>query len=495
MTERLAKARNGAPTAYLGNIALHSAYDPVAEADRFVASLEVAENVRFFILVEPCLGYLTASLRRRFPDARILALHCSPFFKSSALAAVADAEWNPEEPMEMATFLEDNLEDWEAAHAQVIEWRPAIAAYGEAARDTFHAIASFLKRAAANEATVRAFGRRWLRNAVRNSVNIERAITLISGDAPVVVAGAGPGLEEQTDEIARARACFPCPVIAVSSAVGALLFRGIIPDLVVTSDGGGWATFHLFDAARSRLPIAAALVAQLPSTLTSQPILTIADGSVWQRVLLASAGHPFVTAPQRGTVTATAIDLAMAATTGTVFVAGMDLASRDLRTHSRPYALDRFRECEASRFKPEYGAAYERSGMIRNSSALDIYASWFAGRDASYTGRLAALGAIHPALASIRHTDRIEEGGKLSLRMEGVHSENALGPRQRRSAAIGALLAALESGTGGGRLEKELTALLLGGPDPAHNAAHNAARDAKLKVLRDAVLNAAAGLS
>lgn len=490
MTERLATARNGAPTAYLGNIALHSAYDPVAEADRFVASLEVAENIRFFILVEPCLGYLTASLRRRFPASRILALHCSPFFKSSVLAAVSDAEWNPGEPEEMETFLEDNLEDWEAAHAQVVEWRPAITAYGKAARDTFLAIASFLKRAAANENTVRAFGRRWLRNAVRNCVNIESSLTLISGDASVVVAGAGPGLEEQTDEIAKARSTFPCPVIAVSSAVSALLFRGIVPDLVVTSDGGGWATFHLFDAARSRLPIAAALVAQLPSTLASQPVLTIADGSVWQRVLLASAGHPFITSPQRGTVTATAIDLAMAATRGTVFIAGMDLSNRDLRTHSRPYALDRFREREASRFKPEYGAAYERSGMIRDSSALDVYASWFAGRDAGYTSRLAALGSIHPALGSIRRCDRIEEGGRLSLRMEGVRSENALEPRQGRKAAIEALLATLESEESGGRLEKELTGLLLGGPDTAQNEA----QDAKLKVLREAILNAARGL-
>ncbi len=487
MSERIATARSGAPTAYRGSIALHSSYDPVAEADRYAAALAVSEKTSILILIEPALGYLTGALRRRFPSHRLIAVHCSSFFDPAGLAERADAEWRPGQDVDCAAFLETQIKDREAERTQVIEWRPATAAYGEAARDAFRAVSDFLRRCSANESTTRAFGRRWLRNALRNAGTAERELAPEPGDAPIVVVGAGPSLEDQADEIATARLAGRCTVIAVSSATSALLSAGIRPDLVVASDGGGWATFHLFPSARSALPLAASVTAQVPSAFASVPILPIADGSAWQRILLSRFDRSFFVAPQRGTVTATAIDLALALTGGPVYVAGLDLASRGIRTHARPYALDRFREDSAHRFVPEYSAAFERDLMIRASSAMDVYASWFADRAERYSLRIRTLGSANPALARFKRTDRIEEAGsrrpRFLVRPLGAPAE----PRARYAAALTALMEELANGET--PLEEELGSLLLGS-DFADIPA-----DEKRTAVADAVRTAAAGIA
>ena len=505
MSERIATSRSGAPTAFRGAIALHSAYDPVAEADRYAAALAIQEKTTILILIEPALGYLTGALRRRFPGRRLIAVHCSSFYDPATLVETADAEWRPGQDTDSNAFLETQIKDWEAARTQVIEWRPAIAAYGEAAAEAFRAVSTFLRRCSANDDTNRAFGRRWLRNALRNAGTAERELAPEPGDAPVVVArglvarhpgagaapgagpAAGPSLERHAESIAAARREGRCTVIAVSSAAEALLAAGIPPDLAVASDGGGWATFHLFSAARSTLPLAATLTAQVPSALFTGPILAIADGSAWQSLLLSSFGRSFLVAPQRGTVTATAIDLALAITSGPVYVAGLDLANQGLRTHARPYALDRFREDAASRFVPAYGAAYERERMIRSSSAMGVYAAWFADRAERYAPRIRTLGAAHPALSNFPRADRIESAGDREPRFRVRPLGAPAAPAVRYATALAALTGGLARGNEA--IEQELGALLLGADF------EDIKPDERRAAVADAVRTAAAGIA
>ncbi|MDR2767232.1 MAG: DUF115 domain-containing protein [Treponema sp.] len=394
MTERLLHAKNGLPVVVRGSAALHSRYDPVSEAARYVAALDAAPNSEAFLLVEPALGYLAEPLKQRFPRARIYGLHSSAFFSRSEAGKVSriapDANWTPAREISLEDFLEDALEGIAVEKVRIVEWRPGIDAYGKQSLALFAQTAEIIRRIHANRVTEKAFARRWVRNFLRNLDLLDAAVTHVRGNAPVVVCASGPGLEEAIPLISLSRPSIF--LAAVSSAAPALLARDLIPDLIVASDGGPWALLHLYEACRregSGAVYAAALSAALPSQLSARALLPFRDGSLYQELVLGKT--PFLRFPQRGTVSASALDLAMVLTSGPVYVAGLDLAHRDLRTHARPYAFDTLADTAATRCRPAYSQAFEREAHIRSSSVNGIYASWF--KSHSYGPRLFSLGA------------------------------------------------------------------------------------------------------
>jgi hypothetical protein len=107
--------------------------------------------------------------------------------------------------------------------------------------------------------------------------------------------------------------------------------------------------------------------------------------------LLSPLGLPFAAFPQRGTVSASALDLAFFLSSGPVYISGLDFGHADLVTHCRPYAFDRLRDEQANRLKPAYSGAFEREAMIRRSQALSVYDTWFKKELANYPRRLYTL--------------------------------------------------------------------------------------------------------
>jgi hypothetical protein len=414
MTERLAATGSGFPTVFAGEQALHSRYNPPGEAEKYINALNLGEGIRFFILLDPGLGYGIAPLRKRFPGAKIIALHVSDFFSREAPPGLekfhADAEWNPGGGPDLQNFLEGEIPDTEASSIGIIEWRPSLAIYGASYLRLLAETAEFIKRTDANRRTLKGFGRRWLRNAFRNAAILEKTLSFSPGSLPVAVTGAGPSLEEGIPLMAERKKRGPLFVLAAASSVPALLAGGIAPDLVISTDGGSWARFHLYGAIRQipRPPLAAALTAALPSQCSAMPVLPLCDGSLWQRLILRELSIPFVSLPQRGTVTASALDLAFSLTRGTVLLSGTDLCHRDLRTHARPYGLDRFQEEGAGRLHPRYTRAFVRARDLAAGGSYAVYAGWFKKQLASYPKRLFYLGNNNPVFPP----DRGENAGK-----------------------------------------------------------------------------------
>lgn len=405
MTERLVPAKNGACTVFKDQHAVHSRYDPVLEAERYIASLALdTREYRCFILVEPGLGYMVPVLRRQFPSPKILILHCSPFFARrehavrAALREENAAVWNPESPLALEDFLEENLSGADASSARVIEWRPAAAAYGAAFLDILGRTVQFLRRENAGMATVRAFGRRWLKNVLRGLDTLERRVLPRRSRLPLAVCAAGPSLEQDLPELAAWKASSSPPlVMAVSSAVPCLVSAGIIPGIIISTDGGNWAQLHVIEALRltalsggGPVPLfALALNAAAPSITGRYAVLSLADGSFWQRYLLSALGIPFLAFPQRGTVGASALDLAFFISSGPVYVSGLDFRHNDLAAHCRPYAFDRLAEETASRLEPAYSRTFERAGPL--PGAFTVYDAWFRKELPKYPKRLFAL--------------------------------------------------------------------------------------------------------
>ncbi|MDR1411380.1 MAG: DUF115 domain-containing protein, partial [Spirochaetaceae bacterium] len=357
MEEELFASKSGVLTVKAGGKNLHSRYDPLSEAENYIRSFDLAGEIRFFLLIEPGLGYIIPVLRKTFPKSRIIAIHISPFLaKKQEEAAPGAAVWFPGSGTELGAFLEREIPDIYAREACIIEWRPAMAAYGEDYLRLLKKTAEFIKRIDANARTARGFGRRWFKNFFRN-LRLVREIAdfteLRGRGIPWIISGAGPSLEESAGAVREIIAGGGF-LLAASSSAAALRKRGLAADLVISTDGGAWALFHLYEALRTgeKPAVAFSLSAAMPSQCGGCPLLPLSDGSFWQELVLKGLGIPHISLPQRGTVSATALDLALFLTDGRIAFAGMDLSQRDIRTHARPYAFDRFQEEGSSRLSP-----------------------------------------------------------------------------------------------------------------------------------------------
>jgi hypothetical protein len=448
--------------------ALHSRYDPQGEAERYLAALSIPPETRCFILIEPGLGYMIPVLARRFPAARIAALHAEAGGGGRKAGA---AHWDPGLVQGVEDFLEQELEravpgGLGAESVRIVEWRPARDRYGEAYVRLMTAAAAVIRRFDAGRRTARAFGRRWLRNFFRNLRLLGGFPVYRNLQVPILVTGAGPSLEESLPLIRELKERENCFIIAASSSAMALLRRDAAPDLVLSTDGGPWALFHLYELFRnhpaSRAPVlAAAFISSLPSQCGDLPILWISDGSLWQGLILRGLGIPHLVLPQRGTVTASALDLAFTLGRGEVCIAGMDLDTRDIRTHVRPYGFDRLWREGASRFHTEYGRYFTRSFAVKEGGSHRVYAEWFAANLASYPGRLRTLGENNPLFRDLPAAGSPVRGAGLSRRggPEIVRIAGAGDPCPR---ALEILRAGLEDPKTRRPLREELGPLLLG---------------------------------
>jgi hypothetical protein len=444
--------------------ALHSRYNPQGEAEKYLDALELGTETEYFILIEPGLGYLIPPLRKKRPAANIIALHIDGAFKSAEGEAPVPA-WFPGGPVSLQQFLEREIPDLEARFIRIIEWRPSLRVYGEAYLKLLSETAEFIKRIDANARTARGFGRRWVANFFKNLRLPRFLLKPEPFDGPLLITGAGPSMEEAVPLIGELKKTGPLFVLAAASSVKALAWGGIIPDLVLSADGGGWALRHLYECFRlpnrALPPLAANLSAALPSQCSGLPILALDDGSLWQRMILRGLGLSSLTVPQRGTVSAAALDLALALSSGNIFIAGVDLSLRDIRTHARPYGFDPLFWGKASRFTPFYSQNFSRAGEIRRGESHRIYASWFSRQAASWPDRIFSLGNNHGVFQALKPWN---PKGEKTVSGKGCFGEAAPAPagiQAARGAEI--LIRALSTPALAETLGKELAPLLFPG--------------------------------
>lgn len=439
---------------------IHSRYNPHQEASRYINSLNLPEDTEYFLLIEPGEGYLAEALQNKFPHAKTLILHAGKGWPSRPGLPV----WEPDSDLGIQDFLEREIPDTEAGKLKIVEWRPAFSFYGEAYREVLAETVEFIKRIDANTKTLRGFGKRWFKNFFRNILLPEQLVFYREIPCPVLVTAAGPGLEASLEVIKKIKKEGTVFIIAVSSSVQALLCAGIVPDLVISTDGGGWALLHLYEALRfiqsPPYSLAISLSAALPSQCSACPQILIADGSRWQRHILEQLGLPHISFPQRGTVSASALDLAFFLKKEKVYTAGIDLKNSGIKTHARPYSFERLIREQASRMKSEYSLAFERSYALERGGSHNIYASWFSRH--SWPGKVSPLGR-GGAFGSDEEDNNLQ-----NLKKEAAAS----GPSEteyfsiketgekRREKAKAFLLDALQDKKNGAEIQGELGSLL-----------------------------------
>ena len=389
--EELLPAKTGFPTARCKGILLHSLYDPLREAEQYLQSLSLPSQPKTFLVLGSCLGYLEHRLSSLYPDAKVLSLQFSSFFKGKAVHALPSSQcWYPDSDRSLEDFLYERLEGADLQDLQIISWKPAFQAYPRTAQRISEQVLQVLREMGRSLNTTYVFGRRWILNAIKNFLFHYPAHRLNTTPHPICIAASGPSLSRSLPYLRRFRERYI--LWALPSSLLTLLEYGIFPDLVIMTDAGNYAPFLLYPFLRDRnrnspsLSLAFPLTAAfLPPQSSLKPVF-FHQGTGIEGQFLSFFPFPLPYVPPHGTVAGTALELALKTTKGPILFLGLDLCAENSEEHARPHPFEELLAGKASRLPGTETPWVQRiwdqypekiTPRHRTSPSLQTYAGWF----------------------------------------------------------------------------------------------------------------------
>jgi len=257
-----------------------------------------------------------------------------------------------------------------------------------------------------NAATLKRFGRRWVRNlsrnmsAIRDYPGISRLADLAaaSGESPalpVFLSAAGPSLDKTGPLLRDIRR--RCVVVAVDTSLRFFVKNGVEPDFVLVVDPQFWNSRHLDFCFCER----AALIAEsavYPPVLRLPFKKTFLCGSLFPLgMFIEKQVDPKGRLGAGGSVATTAWDFARVLGGSEIWIAGLDLAYPGLKTHFRGARFEERANSLSSRFSPAetWTARALRDGLpfkarsacgeqVLTDRRLSLYAAWFENQFRKY---------------------------------------------------------------------------------------------------------------
>lgn len=265
--------------------------------------------------------------------------------------------------------------------------------------DAERRVQSWASRGEVNAATLRRFGRRWTKNLAANLAFLRDlgGVRWLEGclggtGIPVFLAAAGPSLDETAPYLAAVRE--RCLVVAVDTSLRFLLNRGIDSDFTVSVDPQFWNACHLrrLDPKRGGCLIAESAV--YPSVLREWTGRALFCRSLFPLGrFIEDRTDPKGALGAGGSVATTAWDFARLLGPSSVWIAGLDLAFPDLKTHFKGALFEENAHAASTRLLPAethsvlslengqpFRAASASGGSVLTDRRLSLYGAWFENR-------------------------------------------------------------------------------------------------------------------
>lgn len=370
-------SKSGDKTCSINSIRLHSSYDPVKEAQRYVSSLDINFVPSLIVVTEPALSYCACFLRKRFPKTILVAIRFSNLFDD--YNSLWDKVFYYDEVDSLLNIYGEDL----LLVTGFFSWQPAQQVFPDEYISCWNKIRTLLQTGRDILATRAYFAKRWLKNTLLFCFRLSSASLIKNGTSPVLLVASGPSLESSIEHIKKHRKSIF--IIALSSALPPLLDRKITPDLCISTDGGYWAKKHI---EKCPVPIALPAEAAVPSTLFNQTIIPLEYGDGPEANLLKFCRIPFMKALRNGTVSGTALEFALSITSGPVFACGLDLSSTVGFQHCQPNSIEINNENKDFRLITKETRLFPQE---LPSHSLEIYAQWFASQSKRFKDRFYRL--------------------------------------------------------------------------------------------------------
>jgi hypothetical protein len=416
--EKIVPSKSGCPTASCNGRYIHSAYDPEKEAERFSRAVGTLPPGTIALLLGEGLGYLARRIGRDNPGVLVLPVFCSRYLYENRVAPDGQDglyAWYPGKEEPFSRFLRNRIPGPAFSALKILEWEPAGFAFPGLTEGLKRDISRFSREANGSLFTTAVFGKKWITNALRNYLAIDRVRIPDKISGPVFIAASGPGLAEALPFLKRNRKAFS--LWALPSAADFLGWNGLCPDGIIMTDSGFYTNLHFrnlkrrFRAGKSSgrqgntfrepflyMPLSAC------SGLGGNflPVSLFHQGTALEKTLLEGLAPAPPWVPSNGTVAGSAVELVLSLGAGPVLLAGLDMAARGIEEHVRPNAFDEMYEAASCRLGPEeslrgmrvYSLYPEKlSPPYRTSPALKTYAGWFSSMADEWKGRVFRLAA------------------------------------------------------------------------------------------------------
>ncbi len=332
---------------------LHSRYNPQREADTILEKQIGNSQPQAIIIIEPGEGYIIASARKRYPQTPLLALHIDNRLYQRCRWP-ADAVWYPGLSRSLETVCSSFIAASPLPRIAIIippvmlQLAPTeVAAYREKLRGLLTQIRSDI-------ATVGTFGRCWLVNSLINFLSIAHITRIPPITKPLCIVGSGSSIDEQLGILNKLQK--KLTIWALPSALPSLLKENIIPQLVVATDGGYWATWHyrpLRTISNSPgIPWALPLTAARGIYHYQHPVFLFQQGFALERRLAHFLVPRSPALPSSGTVAGSALLLAAHLGARQVILAGIDLAFRNWHLHCQHHSFHHYYQQHLHRTYP-----------------------------------------------------------------------------------------------------------------------------------------------
>lgn len=382
---------------------LHSSRNPREEAKRFVQAYVdklQAQNQGPILLLGFGLGYTAEYIREQYPDTPLVIIEPNTdilltAFKTRDLSFLLNSPG--------LIFILDRSMDAIFNVLPLFPAKPQLIiprAYREVEPDVAKALMEKLSlweiKNNVNKATVQKFGKRWVNNIIHNRHYLlsTPGIGSLAGSfssIPALVLAAGPSLD---DILPFLPALYDrCLIISVDTALRALLRTGIEPDFVIVVDPQYWNARHL-DFCYPQKTCLVTEVGVYPSVLRHS----------FQHRLLCSSLYPLGNYLEKnldykgrigagGSVATTALDFALHLGARPIYIAGLDLAYPDFKTHFTGALFEEKAFITSNRFLPAESQSFCNlmsaqpfyapnaiGGTVLTDTRLSLYTAWFETR-------------------------------------------------------------------------------------------------------------------
>ena len=486
-------SKQNIPTAKEGGKFLHSAYNPLREAEQAASSAHSSISDCSGCLFFSCgLGYAALSYARLFPRDTIIIAEPDPRYFFTALSLVDFAPLFSHENFIIALgtgidSVVSLVEHTSGLKHTALSENQAQSAH---AADYFNALRSLIERnkrkVDINASTLEKFSKLWLKNTCRN-INYLRDLEGISifkdscpPDLPCLILAAGPSLEEVLPYLAELKK--RSLVIAVDTALRACLVSGVEPDFIVLTDPQYYAWRHI-GGLKSPSSILITESAAYPAVFRFEckkivlcaslfPLGSYIESKIGSKGALIAGGS----------VSTTAWDFARFIGAKEIFAAGLDLGYPGLQTHIRGSTFEEAIHTKSSRLSP---AEIQGSGLlfganmsleedysgnkILTDSKMKMFAWWFESKQEEFKDKIQSYSLSEKSLKIpgfkvaglqelLNRAERLSEKEKFlhkALGARGIGSDGEVGKSCEKGffATLARVSAKAHGGTGGSPVE------------------------------------------
>jgi hypothetical protein len=252
---RLEQARTGDWTASIltdtGWTYLHSKYNPIQEAERFISSLVDIEN-RHIFFYGVGLGYHIDLLMNKYPNMTFTIYEPNPVIFQKCMELFPLEKWSPSKrlkdvmvettPGDLVEFLKQ-FTHYLDKEVSIVIWPSYERIFAEKTKAFVEKFREVVYEKRDYLMTGMLFVKRMAINGFRNLPVILNTPNLLHGhggmfnNKPAIIVSAGPSLNDEYDNLRYIKKNGLAYIFSVGSAVNSLISEGIHPDAAFTYDG------------------------------------------------------------------------------------------------------------------------------------------------------------------------------------------------------------------------------------------------------------------